>query len=156
MVRLPPRPLTVERIAAATPRAKPYKLSDGGAMFLLVMPDGAKYWRIGFRHGGKRKQLSLGVYPDVSVDEARRRRAELRALAADGIDPSAHRRAEREARLVGVAAASVVARFALDSDGGLSFHLKSRHLTLTPAETGELRAFLDATRAVPAKVNPCP
>ena len=125
-------------------------------MFLLVMPDGAKYWRIRYRLAGKRKQLSLGVYPDVSIDEARNRRAELRALVADGIDPSARRKSEREAHLAATTCASIVPRFALDSDGGLSFHLGSRHLFLTPAETGELRAFLDATRAVTPKATPCP
>src|SRR6185437_5555843 len=154
--QLPPAPLTVARIDAATPRAKPYKLADGGAMFLLVMPDCAKYWRIGYRHGGTRKQLSLGVFPDILIDEARRRRAELRALVADGIDPSAHRKTEREAQLAATTRASVVPRFSLDSEGGLSFHLGSRHLFLTPDETSEQRAILDATRAVTPKATPCP
>ncbi|MCC6197756.1 MAG: DUF4102 domain-containing protein, partial [Burkholderiales bacterium] len=117
---------------------------------------GAKLWRIRYRHSGKRKQLSLGVYPNVSIDEARRHRAELRALVADGIDPSAQRKAERAAQLLAATAAAAVPRFSLGSDGGLSFHLGGRHLSLSPNETGELRAFLDTTRAVtPAGPVPC-
>jgi hypothetical protein len=69
--------LTPETIAAAVPRAQAYKLSDGGSVHLLVTPTGAKYWRLKYRLGGKEKQLSLGVYPDVSLDalESRSRRA---------------------------------------------------------------------------------
>ena len=125
-------------------------------MFLLVMPDGARYWRCTYRHGGVRKQLSLGVYPDVSLEEARTRRTELRAMVAEGIDPSKQRKAEQSARLAEAARAFIVPRFALDSDGGLCFRFGGRSLLLTPIETAELRAFLDATRAVTPKVTPCP
>lgn len=122
-------------------------------MHLLVMPDGAKYWRVSYRFGKKRKQLSLGVYPGTSLAEARTLRADLRAHVADGIDPSATRKAERDARYATQAAP--LPRFRLDSDGGLSFRLGSRSVFLTPDETGELRAFLDATRAVTVKATPC-
>lgn len=81
-----PHRLTSVIIDAVTPRAQPYKLFDGAGMFLLVMPNGARYWRLKYRFAGKAKSLSLGVYPEVSLADARTACDELRALLADGID----------------------------------------------------------------------
>lgn len=72
------------------------KHSDGG-MYLLVMA-GGKYWRMDYRFGGKRKTLALGVYPAVSLAKARQRREKARELLADGIDPSAAKREEKQAK----------------------------------------------------------
>ena len=63
--------LTDTRIRNAKPRAQPYKLSDGGGMYLLVTPDGASYWRLDYRFAGKRRTLALGVYPVVTLSNAR-------------------------------------------------------------------------------------
>ena len=98
-----PNALTDQIAASASPRAKPYKLFDGAGMFLLVMPDGARYWRLKYRFAGKERALSLGVYPKVSIPEARLLREELRGLLADGIDPSAARKAEHAAMLARLA-----------------------------------------------------
>jgi integrase len=87
--------LTAVAIRNAAPTAKPFKLSDGGGMFLLVMPNGARYWRVKFRHAGKEKVLALGVYPEVTLAEARQRRDTARGAIRDGRDPSADRRSER-------------------------------------------------------------
>jgi hypothetical protein len=54
-------PLTDTRIRNAKPAAKSHKLSDGGGMYLLIMPDGARYWRLDYRFAGKRRTLALGV-----------------------------------------------------------------------------------------------
>ena len=70
--------LTDPAIKKAKPDAKPYKLSDGGGLFLLVQPSGAKGWRLKYRHGGKEKRLSFGVYPEVTLKAARERQAEAR------------------------------------------------------------------------------
>jgi hypothetical protein len=105
--------MTLTDIAArsAKPDLKPRKLADGKGLFLLVHPSGAKYWRLKYRYGGKEKLLSLGVYPDVSLAEARRCREEARKLLADGIDPSAHRKAVRAARVaVAVNSLEIVSR----------------------------------------------
>jgi len=86
-------PLTDRRIRQTHPTAKPLKLADGGGMYLLLNPDGSRYWRLDYRFGGKRKTLALGVYPEVTLGEARRRRCAARALLAEGRDPAAERKA---------------------------------------------------------------
>ncbi|HEX7113696.1 MAG TPA: integrase arm-type DNA-binding domain-containing protein [Steroidobacter sp.] len=90
-------PLTEARIRAARPREKPYKLFDGGGLYLLVTPGGGRWWRLKYRYGGRECGISLGIYPDVSLKAARERRDEARRLLASGVDPSAHRKAERAA-----------------------------------------------------------
>lgn len=75
----------------ALPSDKPYKISDGGGLFMLVKPNGGKYWRLAYRFGGKEKTLALGVYqgsPHVSLIEARAEREKAKALLKSGIDPS--------------------------------------------------------------------
>lgn len=66
---------------------KPQKLSDGGGLFLLIQPNGGKYWRMAYRFAGKQKTLALGVYPDVSLAAARSRREDARKLLANDTDP---------------------------------------------------------------------
>ena len=79
--------LTDVKIRNAKPAEKPYKLSDGGGLFLYMHPAGGKYWRLKYRYAGKEKQLALGVYPVVGLSDARERRAEARRLLAAGKDP---------------------------------------------------------------------
>ncbi len=88
-------PLTAHRIRQTRPGDKPVKLTDGGGMYLLVRPDGSRYWRLDYRFGGRRKTLALGVYPEVSLAEARRRRRAAKALLAEGQDPGAVRKASK-------------------------------------------------------------
>lgn len=76
---------------------KPYKIPDGGGMYLEVAPSGGKWWRLKYRFGGKEKRLSLGVYPDVGLKAARERREDARKLLADGIDPGENRKAAKAA-----------------------------------------------------------
>ena len=90
--------LTDTAIRSAKPRGRPYKLFDSRGLYLAVQPSGARWWRFKFRLQGREKLLSLGVYDDVSLAKARGRRDQARRLVADGIDPSAARKAERAAR----------------------------------------------------------
>ena len=85
-------------IKAAKAKDKPYKLTDGRGLYLIVTPTGSKWWRFRFRFDGREKSLSLGTYPDVSLKQAREKRDEMRSARAAGIDPAARRRAERYAR----------------------------------------------------------
>jgi len=87
--------LTDIAVRAAKPKIRAYKLRDGEGLFLLVRPDGARYWRFRYRHAGLEKSISLGVYPHVSVKLARARRDEARALVTEGVDPAAKRKAEK-------------------------------------------------------------
>lgn len=90
-------PLTDSAARNAKPRedGKPAKLADGLGLMLLVMPNGSKYWRWKYRFLSKEKLLALGVYPNVSLKEARMKRDEARMLLADGIDPGAKRREDK-------------------------------------------------------------
>jgi integrase len=78
-------------IRNAKPQAKPVKLFDSGGLFLLVTPNGGKWWRLKYRFGGKEKLLSLGTYPQISLKEARNKRDEDKKKLANGVDPSAAR-----------------------------------------------------------------
>ena len=86
-------PLTDTAIRKAKPRDKPYKLTDGAGLYLEVMPTGARYWRMRYRFVGKDTRLAFGVYPEVSLAEARQRRDTARTILRDGRDPSAERKA---------------------------------------------------------------
>jgi hypothetical protein len=79
-------------LQAFQPRAKPYKVSAGRSLFLLVMPQGSMYWRMKYRFRGKEKQYSIGTYPEVSLDQAIEARDQARLLLKDGIDPVEARR----------------------------------------------------------------
>ncbi|MDE2309983.1 MAG: tyrosine-type recombinase/integrase [Betaproteobacteria bacterium] len=79
--------LTDTAVRKAKSKTKPYKMADGGGLFLLAQPNGAKYWRLAYRFAGRQKMLALGVYPDVSLSLARERREEARKLLANGVDP---------------------------------------------------------------------
>lgn len=104
-------PLTDPAVRNAKPTDKPVKLADEKGLFLLVHPNGSKYWRQKYRFGGKEKMLAHGVYPDVTLKEARERRDEARKLLTQGIDPGENRKAIKEARTVGTANSfEVVAR----------------------------------------------
>ena len=92
--------LTDTRIRNAKPKPKPYKLSDGGGMYLLVMPDGARYWRMDYRFAGKRRTLALGVYPTLSLSDARARREDARASLDRDVDPGVAKRASKRAAKV--------------------------------------------------------
>ena len=91
-------PLTDLAIRRAKPGNKSRKIFDGRGLYLEVTPRGGKYWRLKYRFGGKEKRLSLGVYPDVSLKEARRRCEDARRLLAREINPSEHRQALKAAR----------------------------------------------------------
>ncbi|HBR6819466.1 TPA: tyrosine-type recombinase/integrase [Klebsiella pneumoniae] len=86
--------LTDIKAKNAKPLKKEYKLTDGFGMFLRVTPKGSKYWQMAYRFEGKQKIFSIGVYPAVSLGDARQRRDEARRLLAQGIDPNAKKQAE--------------------------------------------------------------
>jgi integrase len=90
--------LTDTIVRNAKPRLKPYKLYDSDGLFLLITATGNKWWRMKYRYGGKEKLLSLGVYPEVTLKEARTRRDQERKNIAFDIDPSTNRKAAKLAQ----------------------------------------------------------
>lgn len=94
--------LNARQVDTAKPKEKPYKMADGGGLYLLVKTNGSRYWRLKYRIDGKEKLLALGVYPDVSLADARAKRDEARKGIAGGIDPlevKKEQKVEREAQV---------------------------------------------------------
>lgn len=83
-------PLTVLQVQKAKPKEKPYKLSDGQGLYLLVEPSGRKYWRMKYFFARKERLMSLGVFPDISLADARHKRDEVRRQKLLNIDPAEH------------------------------------------------------------------
>ncbi len=92
-------PLTDTAVRNAKPGDKPAKMFDERGLFLIVTPAGGKWWRLRYRMDGKEKLLSLGVYPDVSLKDARDRRDEARKLLANAIDPGENRKVQKAAKV---------------------------------------------------------
>lgn len=88
-------PLTAIAIKNARPRDKAYELHDERALYLLVTPQGGKYWRMNYRYLGKVKTLSFGVWPDVSLADARDKRDKAREQIKEGFDPNAQKKLAR-------------------------------------------------------------
>ncbi len=95
--------LVAKQVEQAKPGEGAYKLVDGGGLYLLVSPAGAKYWRYNYRYAGKRKTLALGVYPEVSLKKGREDHQEARRKLAQGIDPGAVRKVEKLSRNIAAA-----------------------------------------------------
>lgn len=89
--------LTDTAIRNAKPEDKPRKLADEKGLFLLAHPNGSKYWRFKYRFGGREKLLALGVYPEISLADARQRRDDARKLLANGADPGETKKATKAA-----------------------------------------------------------
>jgi hypothetical protein len=87
--------LNDEIIQSAEPKDKPYRLFDGLGLYIEVAPSGTKAWRVKYRFQGKEKRLSLGIYPDISIELAREKLAYEKELLANGIDPSEERKKEK-------------------------------------------------------------
>ena len=88
-------PLTDLAIRTAKPGERPVKVFDDRGLYLEIRPTGSKWWRVKYQFAGKAQLLSVGVYPEVSLKEARQRRDDIRRQVRDGIDPSAARKATR-------------------------------------------------------------
>lgn len=87
--------LKAVQVKEAKAHDKPYKLSDGKGLFLLVNPNGSKYWRLKYRFGGKEKLLALGVYPETTLAKARDKCEKARDKLDNGIDPSVTKRLKK-------------------------------------------------------------
>lgn len=89
-------PLSLNKIVNAYQKEKPYRLFDGGGLYIEVTPAGSKLWRMKYLIDGKERRLSFGRFPEVSIREARNKRFTAKALLAAGVDPGQARKFERE------------------------------------------------------------
>jgi integrase len=127
---------------SAKPREKPFKLSDGGGLYLLVQPNGTKLWRLAYRYDGKQKLLALGQYPVTSLTDARFKRDAAKKLLSDGIDPSIDRKTERlTARMsrrntFRAVAEELMVKFAAEKDAPATLKKKQWLLDFAIAEFG--------------------
>ncbi|CAN2526273.1 tyrosine-type recombinase/integrase [Burkholderia pseudomallei] len=127
-------PLTDTAIRNAKPADKPVRLFDGGGLYLEIAPSGGKWWRLKYRFGGKEKRYSLGVYPEVPLATARKKRDEAREKLAAGIDPGEAKKAEKRATLLAAAHSfEVVARGWMDE----------RKTTVEPAQHDKTLARME-------------
>jgi hypothetical protein len=83
------------RVRSAKACERQIKLFDGGGLYLLIQPHGSKLWRLAYRFGGKQKTLALGVYPTITLKQAREKRDKAKLLLVTNIDPSTQRRLEK-------------------------------------------------------------
>ncbi|HCQ8624444.1 TPA: tyrosine-type recombinase/integrase [Klebsiella quasipneumoniae] len=90
--------LNTRQVDAAKPREKAYKVADGAGLYLEVVPSGSRYWRMKYRFNGKEKRMAFGVYPAVSLAQARALRDEAKKKLAEGIDPSFAKKEEKLVR----------------------------------------------------------
>lgn len=93
-------PLTDIIIRNAKEKEKQYKLLDEKGLHLLIHPNGGKYWRLRYRFANKENMLALGIYPEISLKEARDKRDEVRKLIREGINPSENRKQVKRQRLI--------------------------------------------------------
>ena len=130
------------------PARYPRKISFGGNLYLLVRPEGGRYWHYHYRYGGKRKTLSLGTYPDVPTAQALLRHSDARRLLAIGIDPSLRRRELRRVESGALVADSAVPGKWLQT-GGLVY---GRFEIVTESDLNP--CFVNLTRAAEAAKRP--
>ena len=90
------------RYRNALAQDKPYKLTDGKGLYLLIQPNGGKYWRLKYRYADKEKTLAIGVYPDVSLARARQDAKNAKTLLKAGVDPSQNKQREKAAKRLSV------------------------------------------------------
>ncbi|EMH9471043.1 Arm DNA-binding domain-containing protein [Proteus mirabilis] len=134
--------VTNQKIASLDTKDKAYKFSIGEGLYLLVKPNGAKYWRMKYRINGKEKSLSFGVYPSISIEQAIQLRNEAKNKLRVGHDPALDKAIDRESKRV--EKAKQIFQFSLSDSGGLTIKLNNSKLSLTPEQTEAMRAFLNA------------
>jgi len=88
--------LSDTKIKSAKPRDKKYKMLDGEGLFLVVAPNGSKYWRLRYYDKGKEKEVALGIYPALPLSDARKEKDKFRALIKNGIDPITHKQTQKD------------------------------------------------------------
>jgi len=134
-------PLTDNQIIALPPRAKPYTLGDGKGLYLLILPSGDKYWRMGTNRLNKETTLSGGKYPKTSLTDARKWRDEMQRLIDAGINPNERKREQRKQLQISKPKTPKL-QFFLNDRGGMTIETYTSRLLLSATQVVALRAFL--------------
>lgn len=127
------------------PREKQYKHFLGHGLYILVRPNGSKYWRLDYRFAGKRFTLSLGVFPKVTLDQALAMQDNFLLMLRSGVNPKDKFLNEKQAIKDQQSRQLRPSRFLIENNGILHIRLGNRAVCLTAAETRELRIFLEST-----------
>jgi len=135
--------LTDAVVLSLKPKERVYRHSLGEGLYLLVRPDGKKYWRLKYRFNGRDTTYAIGVFPRVTLIEAMKARALVKEALRQGIDPNREKRAEKEARRQPTSQS--VLRLAISSEDELTITMASGVLALNAYQTKALRGFLAAT-----------
>lgn len=120
-------------ILAAKPKSKSYKLSEGGGLYLLVTPYGAKYWRMKYRFAGKEKTYAIGVYPQVTIKMAIMARDDAKDSLSCGIDPSDNKKKVKQTKIARNSTPPVF-EYIRHQDGGITFKKHKQSLTIAANE----------------------
>lgn len=142
------KPLSDKALRDLLPKAKQYKLFVGKGLYILVRPNGSKYWRLDYRFAGKRFTLSLGVYPNVSLKVALANREAILTTLKSGINPKDKFLNEKQAVKDKLSKQLKPTRYLIESDGGLHIRLGNKVVYLDAVEVIELRRFLESTKLV--------
>lgn len=134
--------------AALEVPVRPRKLHLGNGLFLLLNPDGSRYWRFSYTRQGRRNTLSVGVFPAVGLEAARSEASALRRQIREGLDPGEERKQAKVELREAEARAREKGAFLISATGALLVELPGRVFALSAEETRELRRFLTATAAV--------
>ena len=135
--------ITDAEIAAIPPKGIAYKYFVGEGLFVHVLPDGKKYWRLKYRFNGRETTYAMGVFPEITVAAALKAKTLVRESLRQGADPNEIKRQEKESRQKLVSKS--VFRLALSSKDELTIETVGHVLNLDAPQTKALRAFLVAT-----------
>jgi hypothetical protein len=144
-------PINDAYILALKPKRRPYKVSIGKGAFLLVRPDGKKYWRLKYHLDGKESTYSLGVFPRISVAAAMTARDSVKALVRKGIKPAPSSREEKRKALF----PEPLFRLGFSIKGSLSIETETHVVTFTPRQTQALAVVLSAKLQKEKELSSC-
>lgn len=142
------KPLSNKTISDFLPKEKQYKKFFGEGLYILIRPNGSKLWRFDYRFANKRITLSLGVYPDITIDNVLELHSKLRDDLKRGTNPQIQLVKDRQFIKDQKFKLITPTKFLLESDGSLHIKLGKRTVFLTAIEAKELHSFLEATKQV--------
>jgi hypothetical protein len=146
--RLPQNMLKAGEIRDLKPKEKPYKIGAGGSLFLLIMPSGAKYWRLKYFMNQKQKTLALGVYPEITLERAKIERDRAKELIKQGLDPVDVKHEEQNQRAKEANKPKKYKnefRLAFSDDGKFTVETKTKVIHLSEKEAEAVYSFLGNT-----------